>query len=565
MLNLFSARGSKNFVKTMKRKFIDLTDKKHVINLDEDNIEQVQKPKSLDFGRTQLKIPKVLESYSFKRTDGIPPQKEKPFENPKWIQNLVLKDYQVEGVKMMLDIEKNFKSGILADDMGLGKTIQSLWIICNDNPFSHTLVLCPLSVLDHWKKKILQFSTLQPVTYYGTNRKGIFYNFSKNIAGKPKIMLSTYDTLVSDFKNGANSIFEFQWDRIILDEGHNIRNTKTKSYKMASYLKAKHRWVLSGTPVLNRMNDFLVLMVWLGLYTTEKANSYKRNLTRNTLQEIREFSKKIMIRREKTDSRIQHQLPKKSEKVYKLDWRDATEKAQYEQLFAANRKEAAEMVDDGAMMFHLLKLISMLRRFCDHPTLTNHPKLNYDQWIEKPNSKITALFQMLMYNLKQDKEKGVSRKYVIFSQWTSMLDQIQYFIERIGLSFGRYDGQMTQNERSRQLSRFEKGNIPIFLVSTLAGGVGLDLSVANIAFIMDPWWNKGIESQAADRLHRFGQEKDVEIIHFIMKESIEEDIYNLQKKKQTHVDGLLKGGKLKADFQLEDIKLLFHFKKNELY
>ena len=524
----------------------------------------------IDFKKKMLK-----QNFKEKKTLMREPPKSLALngdENP----ILVLKGFQNDGVRRMTFIERNWKGGILADDMGLGKTIQSIYLMAWDNTATLNLVICPLAVLDHWNKKIREFTTIKPLTYYGQNRKTLFrvwkkkYLENRNVNNStPSIVLTTYDTLVSDDKNFNTILIKEDWNRIFIDEGHKIRNMKTKAFKTLIELKGKFKWVLSGTPVLNKIDDFITLMEWIGFYTHEKGCEYRKKLKGGSsgyglLKDVREDARKIMIRRTKEDESVKQEikLPQRNERFLVFPFYSKKEEEAYQKLYLRNRKKAKGMIGEGggSTFFDLLQLIGHLRRFLDHPTLVNHPVFDYSDWKDIPTTKLHALFSLLIKYMKEDLENGVQRKYVIFSQWTSMLDEIQKFLQKIGFLFGRLDGQMSMNKREEELERFRTQNIPIFLVSLHAGGVGLDLSCANVAFVCDPWWNKGIENQAGDRLHRIGQTKDVEIIHLIVKGTMEEDILNLQQKKQTHVTSVLSPGNLPGNFKMEDIKMLFHFR-----
>lgn len=485
--------------------------------------------------------------------------------------DLVLRSYQETGTRWLIERGKlgnQVCGGILADEMGLGKTIQTIAMIAaTAAPGGYTLIITPLSVMAQWAAEIKKFSKFEPIFYHGHNRDKVIQG--KLCNDKHNIVLTTYGVIVTEEKQNSHNgdryfafswMFRKVWDTIILDEGHEIRTRKTKRYRAADRLKACRKYILTGTPVHNSAKDFMTLLIFLGVSEDELKQIRKKigyKLTRKEgLKELNLYSSSYMLRREKAKipSLI---LPKKRQWLYKLDL-DLPEQEIYNGIHTQCVIQFNEFLKEGTVMdnyVYILVLINKLRRAACHPLLGISAK-NREQVVDsndiKPSTKITAM----MHDIKQYLHE--KRKIVLFSQWTSMLDIVQHFLNAESIKFGRYDGKMTVDQRNEAIVDFKTNDdVGVMLVSLKAGGQGLNLCEASVVMFADHWWNGAAEDQATDRIHRIGQTRSVDIIKYTTCNTIEENVLKLQKKKRAHEQAIIGDPKAFNKLEIEDLKLLF--------
>ena len=462
--------------------------------------------------------------------------------------NATLRMYQHQGLNWLQFLREYQLNGILADDMGLGKTIQTLAHLLVEKQQGRltkpVLIVAPTSVIFNWANEIDKFTPqLSYRVLHGSKRHQHFdcIERTKNIEGSERleinvennvdIIITSYALITKDLDLYCKQNFYY----LILDEAHYIKNTKTKLYQAFLTLKAQHKLCLTGTPMENHLGEFwaqfnFLLPGFLGgqrqftkLFRTpiEKHSDQERKLLLN--QRIKPF----ILRR--TKDKIATELPPKTEIIQKL--RIEGQQAElYESVRLAMDSRLKDIIADKGLkrsQIEVLDALLKLRQVC------NHPKLLSLDGAKKVNQ--SAKLDYLMETLPEQIDEG--RKILIFSQFTSMLALIEEELVAAGIDYVKLTGATTK--RQEVVDKFQRGEVPVFLISLRAGGVGLNLTAADTVIHFDPWWNPAVENQATDRAYRIGQDKPVFVYKYIIENSIEEKIQKIQQNKAELAKALL--------------------------
>jgi len=420
--------------------------------------------------------------------------------------------YQREGVLWMLTMENQtsgpVKGGILADEMGLGKSAQLIATMLG-NPKKNTLIVVPKSIITQWVNEIGKFAPQLSVHVFDGPKRDLK---EADIVIMPYSLLSTTED---------TPIHRHTWDRVILDEAHEIRNKSSRLFKSVCRLKTDIRWIVTGTPVFNSMNDFVSLCAFLGI---EKA------LVQGITQKIKDI---YILRRTKDDlAKINTRLelpPCHFENVELEMFPD--ERQLYEFVF----QDAQETIRDAfknaislnSKNMVILECLLRARQVMIWPAmyLEGIAKQNGtqpEQWIGRSN-KMETLFRMI--------KSHPDEKTLVFCQFRGEMDYIQQNME---CPTFRIDGSVPKEERDNQVNAFKKAPPgAVFIIQIKSGGQGLNLQEATRVYITGPSWNPATELQAIGRAHRTGQTKPVYVKKLIYKEgdafiSVEEEILALQ-------------------------------------
>jgi len=420
--------------------------------------------------------------------------------------------YQREGVLWMLTMEgqkSGPKGGFLCDEMGLGKTVQLVTTMLG-NPKPRTLIIVPKSIITQWAEEINRFAPNLTINIFdGPDRR----------IKEADVTLAPYTLLTT--KEGTTPLHMVQWDRVILDEAHEIRNKKSKLFKSVCRLQTQIKWIVTGTPVFNSMEDFVSLCTFLGL-----SKVVVQGMT-NKIKDI------YILRRTKEDlAKINERLrlpPCYFENVELEMYPD--EKQLYEIVFL----EAQDTIRDAfrhaqslnAKNMVILECLLRARQCMIWPAmyLEGVAKQNgtkAEQWVGRSN-KMETLFEMI--------DSHPDEKTLIFCQFRGEMNHIQKNVQR---PVYRIDGSVPKEERVRQIEGFKKAAPgAIFIIQIKCGGQGLNLQEATRVYITGPSWNPATELQAIGRAHRTGQTKPVYVKKLVYKEcsrfvSVEEEMMALQ-------------------------------------
>lgn len=465
--------------------------------------------------------------------------------------NAELRDYQQLGLNWLQFLREYEFNGILADDMGLGKTIQTLAHLLKEKQCRRmrlpSLVIAPTSLMGNWRREAANFTpTLKVLTLHGTERHQHFHAIDEH-----DIILTTYPLLRRD----KEILMEHQFHYIVLDEAQSIKNPKSQTSQVVYDLKAHHRLCLSGTPMENHIGELWSMFHFLMpgfLGTLERFNRLFRNPIEKQGDDIRQaqLSRRIapfLLRR--TKSEVASELPEKTE-IIRAVALEGPQRDLYESIrLAMDKKVRAEIQKKGLSRSHIMILDALLklRQCCCDPRLVSLPQAKK----VKQSSKLNLLMEMVPEMLEE------GRKILIFSQFTTMLSLIEDELNARDISYTKLTGKT--RKRDEAIEKFQGGEVPVFLISLKAGGVGLNLTAADTVIHYDPWWNPAVENQATDRAHRIGQDKAVFVYKLITEETVEDKILALQKKKSELADAIYSGrpkGKA-ASLTSEDLSDLF--------
>ncbi len=443
-----------------------------------------------------------------------------------------LRPYQSAGLAWMQFLREFKLAGILADDMGLGKTVQTLAHILLEKEAGRltapALVVAPTSLMGNWQAEAARFAPgLSVLLLHGAGRQQRFDQI-----GQHDLVLTTYALLPRDEAQLRAHTFHL----LILDESQYIKNSRSKAAQTATLLTARHRLCLTGTPLQNHLGELWAQFHFLmpGLLGEEKAfNALFRkpieklgDSARNAflVQRIRPF----LLRR--TKDAVAKELPAKTEMVREVELAGAQRDLYETVRLAMDRKVRDAIASKGVARSQIIILDALLklRQVCCDPRLVKTAGAG------APSAKLEELMEMVVTLLEE------GRKILVFSQFTSMLALIEAELRQRAIPYALLTGDTM--DRAGQVAAFQQGEVPLFLISLKAGGVGLNLTAADTVIHYDPWWNPAAENQATDRAWRIGQDKPVFVYKLIAKGTLEEKIQELQRRKAELAGAVLAGG-----------------------
>lgn len=455
-----------------------------------------------------------------------------------------LKEYQMSGLQWLVSLYNNKLNGILADEMGLGKTIQAIALVAYlmelKNNLGPYLVIVPLSTLSNWTNEFAKWCpSAHVICYKGTpgQRKELYKDQVKN--GHFNILLTTYEYIIKD----KASLRKIEWQYAIVDEGHRMKNAASKFAKtLSSQYITKYRLLLTGTPLMNDLSELWSLLnfllptifnsvdtfdQWFNRPFSQFGNSTgleqdESNFLSNEermfiIHRLHELLRPFMLRRVKSE--VLDQLPEKVEKILRCDL-SSWQKELYKQI----SKKAVIDNDSGYVQNQnsrgLNNVVMQLRKVCNHPYLFSPEGYHINENIIRSSGKFELLDRML------PKLRAAGHRVLMFTQMTAVMTILEdYFLYR-GYNSLRLDGSTPAEEREKRMYKFNAPDSPyfIFLLSTRAGGLGLNLTAANTVIIFDSDWNPMMDLQAQDRAHRIGQRSDVSVFRLITYSPVEEKI-----------------------------------------
>jgi superfamily II DNA or RNA helicase len=443
----------------------------------------------------------------------------------------VLRPYQAQGVAWLQFLREVGLGGILADDMGLGKTVQALAVITIEKEEGRlnrpVLIIAPTSLMANWRREAERFAPdLKVLTLQGLDRKKHFAEIAQN-----DIVLSTYPLLARD-----HAILGAQpWHMVFLDEAQTIKNPDATTTKLLAKLEARHRFCLTGTPLENHLGELWSLFSFAspGFLGDRKSftSAYRTPIEKKgDAERSRLLAKRIkpfLLRRSKAEVALD--LPPKTEIAERVEFADG-QRGIYESIRLLMHDKVRQAIADKGFArsrIVILDALLKLRQACCDPRLL---KLKAGSAEKAGSAKLDRLKEMI------DELVTEGRRVLVFSQFTSMLDLIRPELDKLAIAYALLTGDT--REREPVIRSFQDGNVPVFLVSLKAGGVGLNLTAADTVIIYDPWWNPAVESQAIDRAHRIGQNKPVFVHRLVAQGTIEEKMEVLKEKKRHLADSL---------------------------
>jgi non-specific serine/threonine protein kinase len=443
-----------------------------------------------------------------------------------------LRPYQKAGFDWLHFLHSFEFGGCLADDMGLGKTVQALTFLQSlyeqppeTRPAQASLLVVPRSLLVNWQRESARFTpSLRVLEFFETDRIK-----DTTIFDSVDLVITTYGVMLRDL----HFLHGYRFYYAILDESQAIKNPLSQTARAAHLLQAKHRLVLTGTPIENSTAElwsqfnFLNpgLLGNLQYFKTEFGLPIeKRNDEKATLA-LRRLVYPFILRR--TKDQVAPELPPRTERILYSDMEPAQRKL-YNRTRDYYRGVLLGMLDQQGLNQSRMKILEGLLRLRQ---ISNHPAL-----VEENFHGDSGKFELLLDTLETLRAEG--HKALVFSQFVQMLTLVRKELDIRQITYTYLDGQTTA--RQEQVDRFQSSpHIPFFLISLKAGGLGLNLTAADYVIHIDPWWNPAAEMQASDRTHRIGQDKPVFIFKLIARDSVEEKILLLQERKKQLVDQII--------------------------
>jgi SNF2 family DNA or RNA helicase len=434
-----------------------------------------------------------------------------------------MRPYQVTGFKWLKSLDHYGFGGVLADDMGLGKTVQTIAFLQSkyEEKQGRYLIICPSSVVYNWQHEWLNFAPDTETIIISGSKEEREAKKQEALNKNIPIWITSYPLVQRD----ADLYEEETFETIVLDESQTVKNSAAKTTQAVRKLNAESKIALSGTPIENHLGELwsLFSIIQPGLFKNRKAFQAMDQ------SRISAKIKPFILRRLKRD--VLDDLPEKTETTEYIELSD-NQKRLYQTQHAAIKQEIKTLIDTDELNANRIKVLAgmtRLRQICCDPRLVMP---NF----EGSSSKLERLMEYL------EEARANGKRVVLFSQFTSMLKIIRERLDAIDVDYHYLDGQTKNEDRLHLTTRFNTGEKDLFLISLKAGGTGLNLTGGDTVILYDSWWNPAIEDQAADRVHRFGQKKSVQIIRLITTGTIEERINDLQEKKRELIDSVITKG-----------------------
>ena len=450
--------------------------------------------------------------------------------------DLSLRPYQLDGFRWLSRLAAWGAGAILADDMGLGKTVECLAVLVERASLGPQLVIAPTSVTENWISEAKRFAPgLEPVLYRGARRAELLSDLQPG-----RLLIASYDIVTRDIDLLAQHGFA----TLVLDEAQAVKNANTARARAVARVSAEWRVALTGTPVENHVGELysIVHLVEPGLLGSWEhfAERFARPIQASgdwrRLAALRRLLEPFVLRRTKAE--VLTDLPPRIEVI-----RQVTLSAGERDLYDEARLAALGRLSLGGpeARIELLAALTRLRRLVCHPRL-------HDERTTLGSSKLESLLEITA-ELREE-----SRRALVFSQFTSYLDIVEPELRAHGHSTLRLDGSTPARERGRLVAAFQNGDADLFLLSLKAGGTGLNLTAADTAILLDPWWNPAVEDQASSRAHRMGQTAEqVTVIRLVAQGTIEERVLEMHADKRDLAAAVLSEGDAGAKLSNEEL------------
>ncbi|XP_060530659.1 chromatin-remodeling complex ATPase chain Iswi isoform X1 [Cylas formicarius] len=447
--------------------------------------------------------------------------------SPFYIKGGEMRDYQIRGLNWMISLYENGINGILADEMGLGKTLQTISLLGFMKHYKNTagphIVIVPKSTLSNWMNEFKKWCpSLRAVCLIGDQETRNSFIRDVLMPGEWDVCVTSYEMCIKE-----KSVFKkFNWRYMVIDEAHRIKNEKSKLSEILREFKTTNRLLLTGTPLQNNLHELWALLNFLLPDVFNSSDDFdawfntNQCLGDNSLVErLHAVLKPFLLRRLKSE--VEKKLkPKKEVKVYV-----GLSKMQREWYTKVLLKDIDVVNGAGKVeKMRLQNILMQLRKCTNHPYLFDGaepgPPYTTDEHLVYNCGKMVVLDRLL----PKLQEQG--SRVLIFSQMTRMLDILEDYCHWRCYQYCRLDGQTPHEDRQRQINEYNEDDSSkfIFMLSTRAGGLGINLATADVVIIYDSDWNPQMDLQAMDRAHRIGQKKQVRVFRFITENTVEEKI-----------------------------------------
>jgi len=451
---------------------------------------------------------------------------------PSCIKNGTMRAYQIQGLNWMVHLYDNGINGILADEMGLGKTLQTISLLGYLREFRGItgphVIIVPKSTLHNWMNEIRKWCPeIRPMKFHGSAEERVALREGMT-PGSFDVCVTSYEMVIKE----KNHFRRFHWRYVIIDEAHRIKNANSRLSQVVRMLRTNYRMLITGTPLQNNLKELWALLNFLlpeVFSSSEKFEEWFHLGDDNenegeVVQQLHKLLRPFLLRRLKSD--VEKGLPPKKETILKIGLTEMQKK-----YYAAILQKDLDAVKGGADRSRLLNVVMQLRKCCNHPYLfqgaePGPPYITGDHLV-KNSGKMVLLDKLL------PKLKSRGSRVLIFSQMTRLLDILEDYCLFRQHRYCRIDGNTSGEDRENMIDSY---NAPgsekfIFLLSTRAGGLGINLVTADTVVLYDSDWNPQMDLQAMDRAHRIGQTREVSVFRFCTDGTIEEKVIEKAYKK----------------------------------
>jgi superfamily II DNA or RNA helicase len=463
----------------------------------------------------------------------------------------ILRPYQRLGAAWLWHLHRNGLGGVLADEMGLGKTLQALALLCAVHEEGGTsLVVCPASLVENWRREAVRFAPhLKVFVHRGDRRLG----GPADLAGWD-VVITSYGTLARDREMMGSADFAC----IVGDEAQHVKNRRSQNAQALRSLRSRSRFLLTGTPVENALDDLRSLFDFVLPGYLERVPQGVRGEERAWLDgRLRVKTAHYILRR--TKRAVAPELPAKIEQVVWCTLEPA-QAALYRSYQERSERELFDLEASGAgearLRLAALTQLLRLRQICCDPRLVADAPSDAGAGKDVPPFGGSAKLESFREILAEAVDDG--HRLLVFSQFTSLLALLREELSSQGVAYCYLDGSMSAAARQIEIDRFQSSpQTPVFLLSLKAGGSGLNLTGADTVVHFDPWWNPAVEAQATDRAHRIGQTRVVTSYKLVCSETVEEKVLALQEEKRALLAGVFEASDAVAEkLSLSDLKSL---------
>ncbi|KAG0556719.1 hypothetical protein KC19_11G074300 [Ceratodon purpureus] len=513
----------------------------------------------------------------------------KPFKKtPKFLVGGSLHPYQLEGLNFLRFAWEQNKHVILADEMGLGKTIQSISLLgslIEENVGLPHIVVAPLSTLRNWER---EFATWAPqmnvVMYVGSAQARAIlrqYEFffpqksskkskdkgKKKMLGESKQDRVKFDVLLTSYEmiNLDTAILKaLKWECLIVDEGHRLKNKDSKLFQTLTTFSTRHRVLLTGTPLQNNLDELFMLMHFLDAGKFASLEEFQQEFQDiNQEEQVGRLHKMLaphLLRRVKKD--VLKEMPPKKELILRVEL-SSLQKEFYKAILTRNYQI---LTRQGGPQVSLTNVVMELRKLCGHPYLLEGVEPNVRNQIEANRQLLENSGKLLLLDKMMAKLHAQGHRVLIYSQFTRMLDILEDWLHLKKWGYERIDGKISGAERQIRIDRYNAPNSTkfCFLLSTRAGGLGINLATADTVIIYDSDWNPHADLQAMARAHRLGQQNKVMIFRLVTRGTIEERMMQMTKKKMV-LEHLVVGRMKKENLNQEELDDILRYGAMELF
>nr|XP_016476517.1 PREDICTED: CHD3-type chromatin-remodeling factor PICKLE [Nicotiana tabacum] len=504
--------------------------------------------------------------------------------SPEFLSGGSLHPYQLEGLNFLRFAWSKQTHVILADEMGLGKTIQSIAFLASlfkENVSPH-LVVAPLSTLRNWEREFATWAPQMNVVMYvgGAQARAIIrqYEFffpkylkkskkkkSGQTVGESKQDRIKFDVLLTSYEMinmDSASLKPIKWECMIVDEGHRLKNKDSKLFSTLKQYSTRHRVLLTGTPLQNNLDELFMLMHFLDAGKFGSLEEFQQEFEDISQEEqVSRLHKMLaphLLRRVKKD--VMTELPPKKELILRVEL-SSKQKEYYKAILTRNFQI---LTRKGGAQISLINVVMELRKLCCHPFMLEGVEPEDNNEFTKQLLESSGKLQLLDKMMVRLKEQG--HRVLIYSQFQHMLDLLEDYCNYRKWQYERIDGKVGGAERQIRIDRFNAKNSSrfCFLLSTRAGGLGINLATADTVVIYDSDWNPHADLQAMARAHRLGQTNKVMIFRLITRGTIEERMMQMTKKKM--ILEHLVVGRLKAqNINQEELDDIIRYGSKELF